>query len=241
MGENIMIRDKTFQKVYYRVNDFIVNFPDHQFDSRIGACRECINLSYRVEDITSYKFTDENIDRIDYDYAETFWQFMLSGATNSGDIFDQWPAVKKFTELKSDSVLPPNFNTFYGPRIKAQLPGVLKELTDNRESRRAVIHVLDSGDQVLLDSDETLEYACTLNMVYAIRNDKLISTVNMRSQNTAVVMQLDVYLQAKLALHIAEALGVKPGPMYCNMASAHVYERDVDYVYNILDRFRGGK
>lgn len=224
----------SFQTAFKVLNEEIINNPQFVTDSRIGRCNEIGSASIEILDPTTYKFTDSRINRISYEYAEAFWKFMISGGTDAKEAFKEYPNVAKFIDKPKSDVLPANFNTFYGPRIVAQLPALLKELKEKPNSRRVVFQILQEQDQALLDSDESLEYPCTDSVTYYIRDGKLYAHTHMRSQNCAVVMQLDFYLQGKLMQYIADECDVQLGTYSHTMVSAHVFERDFDYVRGFI-------
>ncbi|QXV72403.1 thymidylate synthase [Shigella phage PSD9] len=224
----------SFENAFKQMNEEILEAPQFAVDSRIGRCYEIGSASVEVLDASTYKFTDPRINRISYDYAESFWKFMISGGTDAAEAFKEYPNVAKFIDKPKSDVLPANFNTFYGPRIVAQLPALLKELKEKPNSRRVVFQILQEQDQALLDSDESLEYPCTDSVTYYIRDGRLYAHTHMRSQNCAIVMQLDFYLQGKLMAFIAEQCGVGLGTYSHTMVSAHVFERDFDYVRGFL-------
>lgn len=224
----------SFQTAFKVLNEEIINNPQFVVDSRIGRCNEIGSASIEILDPTTFMFTDARINRISYEYAEAFWKFMISGGTDAAEAFKEYPNVAKFIDKPKSDVLPANFNTFYGPRIVAQLPALLKELKEKTNSRRVVFQILQEQDQALLDSDESLEYPCTDSITYYIRDGKLYAHTHMRSQNCAVVMQLDFYLQGKLMQHIADKCGVQLGTYSHTMVSAHVFERDFDYVRGFI-------
>lgn len=226
---------KTFEEAFLALNLDVLNNPDFVTDSRLGKTHESGSKLFTVTDPSTYKFSNKNINRIDYTYAEDFWKFMISGGTNAKEAFKEYPNVARFIEKPKSNVLPDNFNTFYGPRIKAQMPVLLKELKESPNSRRVVFQILQEKDQVLLDSDESLEYPCTDSITYYIRNNTLYAHTHMRSQNLAVVLQLDIYLQGKLMEYIANILGVELGTYTCTMVSAHIYEKDFGYIRQLCE------
>lgn len=228
------IQAMTFEDAFKRANQVVLAAPDFTTDSRIGRCLEIGSMSLEVFDPTTFKFKDPRINRIDYEYAEAFWQFMISGGTDAQEAFKEYPNVAKFISKPKSDALPENFNTFYGPRIVAQLPAILKELKEKPNSRRAVFQILQERDQALLDSDESLEYPCTDSVTYYIRDGALYAHTHMRSQNVAIVLQLDIYLQGKLMQFIADQCGVELGTYTHTMVSAHIFERDFDYAYSFM-------
>lgn len=231
------ISTASFESAFRLLNKAVLNEPDFVTDSRIGRCNEIGSVLVEVRNplIDKAVFKSPLINRIDYDYAEKFWEFMISGGTDAEEAFKEYPNVAKFVAKPKTDALPANFNTFYGPRIVAQLPALLNELKTKKNSRRVVFQILQEKDQVLLESDESLEYPCTDSITYYIRDGRLYAHTHMRSQNCAVVMQLDFYLQFKLMEYIAAECGVKLGTYCHSIVSAHVFERDFDYVKGFLN------
>ncbi len=220
------------ESMFRGVNRLALEMPEFVENTRIGRAHELIDLTVRVLDTTDYVFSDKRINRIDYGYASTFWDFLISGGTDAVEAFKAYPNVAKFVTKPKSDALPENFNTFYGPRIAKQLPAVLTELKTKPETRRASLMVLNENDLQLLDKDETLEFPCTMAYHLTRRGGKLILSTVMRSQNLAVVLQLDIYLQMRLLHLVAEQLGIdkKDTEYHCHMINAHVFERDFDYV-----------
>jgi thymidylate synthase len=96
--------------------------------------------------------------------------------------------------------------------------------------------ILNENDLQLLDKDETLEFPCTIAVNFTRRNEKLILSTVMRSQNLAIVLQLDLYLQTRLLHLVAGALGVdiKDTEYHVHMINGHIFERDFEYVQGFL-------
>lgn len=229
------IKAFTFAEAFMKINDYVLNNVEFETESRNGKCKEVIGLLAEISTPELGAIVQIPNSRIDYAYAEKFWDFMISGGTDAAEAFKEYPNVAKFiTKPKSDA-LPENFNTFYGPRLVAQLPAIIKELNENENSRRAVIQILQEQDQVLLGSDETLEYPCTDSITFNIRDGLLHMHTHMRSQNCAVVMQLDFYLMQRLFEHIASLTGTKMGTYTHSIVSAHVFDRDFEYIKGFLN------
>jgi hypothetical protein len=226
---------ETFEEVFKLLNKDVITKYEFETESRIGKCREVGSILVEVlRPELGAVFNDTRINRIDYDYAEKFWEFMIAGGTDAEQAFKEYPNVAKFLAKPKTDSLPANFNTFYGPRIAAQMPALIKELKEKENSRRVVFQILQEQDQVLLDADETLEYPCTDSVTFYIRDGALYAHTHMRSQNCAVVMQLDFYLMQKFMQHIADKCGVELGTYSHSIVSAHVFERDLEYVKTFL-------
>ncbi len=223
----------TFEQAYIGNIQNIVSNPEYEFQSRIGDCWERTRYSYEVKNLDSYKFNNQDLGKLDYDYIETFYDWVISGSTDAQEAFKEYPNVAKFLAKPENTNLPKNFNTFYGPRIVGQKPAIIKELTNNPNSRRAVISILKDSDLDLLGTDEKLEFPCTDSATFIIRDGKLNCHVHMRSQNMVTVVKLDMYMWARFTCEMAKELNVKNGTFSSSIVSAHVFERDQEYLQSI--------
>lgn len=223
----------TFEEAFLQNSQHIIDNPEFQTTSRIGEVHEISGLSYDVTDLKSYRFENEKIGRLDYDYADTFYRWMINGCTDSTELVEKYPNITKFMEKPKSDQLPENFNTFYGPRILSQLPLIEKELREHPDTRRAVIMILDKDDLNLLDKDESLEFPCTDSATFFIRDGKLNVHVHMRSQNMGQVLKLDMYLWGRFTCELAEKLGVDTGKFSSSVVSAHVFKKDFEYLQNL--------
>ena len=219
-----------FEEAFIEISNHIIDKPEFITDSRIGEVHEISSLSYMVSDLSSFQFNNESVGRLDYTYANLFYEWMIGGCTDNSIILDQYPGVAKFMEKPKGEGLPENFNTFYGPRILTQLPYVVRELQENPTSRRAVISILDREDLLLLDTDETLEFPCCDSATFFIRDRKLNVHLHMRSQNMGQVLKLDMYLWGRFTSELAEELDLPVGSLTSSVVSAHVFKKDFDYL-----------
>lgn len=232
---NKFLEFKTFQEAFLRINDLIINNPEYQQGSRIGDVNEITSFSYSVDDLSSFEFERKDLGRIDYEYSNTFYEWMISGSTDTEEAFKEYPNVAKFISKPENSLLPANFNTFYGPRIVAQLPKVIQELTKFPNTRRAVISILKDTDLDLLGTDEKLEFPCCDSATLTIRENKLNIHVHMRSQNMGQVLKLDMYLWGRFACELAEKLSIEPGKFSSSVVSAHVFKKDFEYLNSLIN------
>ena len=228
---------ENFQEAFLKINQEIIESPQYTTTSRIGDVGEIQGYNYRVKDLGSFVFNNKEIGRLDYDYANTFYEWMLSGSTDNKAVVEKYPNVARFMEKPKSDQLPQNFNTFYGPRILEQLPHIIQELRDHPDTRRAVISILDSEDLLLLDKDETLEFPCCDSATFSIREGKLNVHVHMRSQNMGQVLKLDMYLWGRFACELAENLGIDIGNFSSSVVSAHVFNRDIPYLNSLIQQY----
>lgn len=229
---------KTFEEAFLKINKEITENPQYTTTSRIGDVSEIQGYTYTINELNSFKFENEVIGRLDYEYANTFYHWMMSGSSDNRLVVDKYPNVARFMEKPKSEDLPANFNTFYGPRILEQLPHIIKELTEHPDTRRAVISILDSKDLLLLDKpDETLEFPCCDSATFSIREEKLNVHLHMRSQNMGQVLKLDMYLWGRFTCELAEKLGLKPGLYTSTVVSAHVFNKDLPYLNSLFTQY----
>lgn len=228
----------TFEEAFLKINKEIIESPQYKTTSRIGDVSEIQGYTYTVKDLKTFQFEHESIGRLNYDYADKFYQWMITGSTDNEALLKDYPNVAKFMEKPKHPDLPQNFNTFYGPRILEQLPHIIKELKEHPDTRRAVISILDRQDLLLLDKpDETLEFPCCDSATYSIRNGKLNVHLHMRSQNMGQVLKLDMYLWGRFTCELAEKLGLQPGIFTSTVVSAHVFNRDNEYLNSLFQQY----
>lgn len=229
---------KTFEQAFIGIVIDIIKNGSSTIPSRNGNMIEMLSYGYRVTDPSSYRFKNESIGRIPYEYAEDFYDWMMSGCTPEQTLKMQttYKTVAAFLEKPKSSELPDNFNVFYGPRILAQLPRVIKELTSNENSRRAVINILDADDLLLLDSEEdkNLEYPCCDGATVFVRNNTLCMHLHMRSNNMGNVAKLDMYLWGRFQTELAKKLCLNLGHFTSTIVFAHVFTKDIEYFEELL-------
>lgn len=207
-----------------------------KIESRLGDSID-MNLTYSVDNIRSYQIpSSNNLIKLDYNYIQTFYSWVMSGSTDAQEAFKEYPTVARFIQKPKSSELPENFNTFYGPRIAFQKPFIIEELRRNPNSRRAVISILQPNDLLLLGTDETLEFPCTDSATFSIRNNKLNIHLHMRSQNMLTVVQLDIYLWSRICIEIAKELNIEPGVFSSSIVSAHIYTKDLEHIGQFLNK-----
>lgn len=115
----------------------------------------------------------------------------------------------------------------YGPRIRDQLPEVVRELVKDPDSRRAVAYVCRPSD--LMYATE-LNMPCTMGYQFFIRNGRLECVTTMRSWDVVWGLSYDIPNAAQLQMCVAEAVCVPLGPLTFVAGSGHIYEKHFDLV-----------
>ena len=114
----------------------------------------------------------------------------------------------------------------------SQYDNVLRELNKNPDSRRA--NMIYTRPMIWSDYnvDGMSDFICTNNVQYFIRDNQLITSVYMRSNDAVFGYNNDYAWQVHVRDKLLEDLVTiyEPGPIYWNVGSLHVYERHFDFL-----------
>lgn len=134
--------------------------------------------------------------------------------------------------LKSDLWKPMlrkdgTFAYSYAERWQAQLPYVIRELTDMPTTRQAVMTMYDDcKDRMNWRGHDRVP--CSLTYQFAIRNGKLDLVYNQRSCDFLKFFMADVFFTVGLQAHVANEVGVPVGTFTHFLGSLHVFKGDMD-------------
>lgn len=196
---------------------------------------EIINLAFEISDPEVVEFRNK-VRNFKKQFAQQFFDFIMAGGTDASSLFSVNANAQKFTDDLASR------NTAYGPRILAQMPGVIEELKARPSSRRAVITILSSDDQVLLPEKQRgsgMEYPCTVSLIFLIRDGQLNLHVAMRSNNMTTTVCYDLYnfigvQKILLARLREEGVEVRLGRYYHVCASGHILQNEIDLARQIV-------
>jgi thymidylate synthase len=125
----------------------------------------------------------------------------------------------------------------YGARIRGNLSAVLDSLK-SRGSRQAVLTIFDANRDLRAN---TVDVPCTLSIQFFIRNDRLTTTVHMRSNDVYLGLPYDLHQFCILHCMVAQLMDVEAGGYHHFVGSLHAYERDenkigrLGLIYETLD------
>jgi len=119
----------------------------------------------------------------------------------------------------------------YGPRAHDQLLAVERLLRRDPDTRQAMVS-LWTGHEHDVDSRDV---PCTTTLQFFIRGGALHLRVTMRSNDAWLGLPYDLMMFSCLQRTMACALGVEPGEYSHSVGSMHLYERDLDAAYRVLD------
>lgn len=107
----------------------------------------------------------------------------------------------------------------YGPQILEQIRYVINTLTEDQDSRQAVISLWRPNPLSAKDKP------CTLNFHFMIRDGKLNLHVTMRSNDAIWGQNYDVPSFSLINIIVSGILGLPAGKLFLTANSLHVYER----------------
>ena len=110
-----------------------------------------------------------------------------------------------------------------------QVDRVLYDLKNNPNSRRIMTNIYN-----FQDLHEMHLYPCAYSLTLNVEGDKLNAILNQRSQDTLTANNWNVVQYAVLVHMFAQVSGVKVGELVHVIADAHIYDRHVSIVEEIL-------
>lgn len=112
-----------------------------------------------------------------------------------------------------------------------QVDRVLYDLTNNPYSRRMLTNIF-----VHADLHEMNLYPCAYSVTFNITGKKLNAILNQRSQDMLVANGWNVCQYAALLAMMAAACGYEPGELVHVIADAHIYDRHIPIVEELIER-----
>lgn len=110
-----------------------------------------------------------------------------------------------------------------------QVDRVLFDLKNNPASRRIMTNIY-----TFADLHEMNLYPCAYSMTFNVTGDKLNGILNQRSNDMAVANNWNVMQYAALLMMFAQVTGFKPGELVHVIADAHIYDRHIPSVKEML-------
>lgn len=111
-----------------------------------------------------------------------------------------------------------------------QVDRVLYDLKHNPASRRIMTNIYNFADL-----HEMNLYPCAYSMTFNVTGDKLNGILNQRSNDMAVANNWNVMQYAVLLMMFAQVTGFKPGELVHVIADAHIYDRHIPAVKQMLE------
>jgi len=112
-----------------------------------------------------------------------------------------------------------------------QVDRVIYDLKNNPCSRRIMTNLY-----VHQDLHEMNLYPCAYSMTFNVTGDKLNAILNQRSQDVLTANNWNVVQYAVLVHMLAQVCGFKPGELVHVIADAHIYDKHVPLVEELISR-----
>ena len=112
-----------------------------------------------------------------------------------------------------------------------QVDRVLFDLKENPYSRRIM-----TNTYVHADLHEMNLYPCAYSMTFNVTGNKLNAILNPRSQDVLTAGNWNVVQYAALLMMISQVSGFEPGELVHVIADAHIYDRHIPIVKELITR-----
>ena len=114
-----------------------------------------------------------------------------------------------------------------------QVDRVLYDLKNNPASRRIMTNIYN-----FQDLHEMNLYPCAYSMTFNVSGDTLNGILNQRSNDMLTANNWNVVQYSVLLIMLAQVSGLKVGELVHVIADAHIYDRHIEMVKEMLDRPR---
>ena len=119
----------------------------------------------------------------------------------------------------------------YKEGMMAQVDRLIYDLKNNPYSRRMLTNIY-----VHQDLSEMNLYPCAYSMTFNVTGDRLNAILNQRSQDVLAANNWNVVQYAVLVHMLAQVTGFKPGELVHVIADAHIYDRHIPIVKELITR-----
>jgi len=213
------IRAKLIQK--YKDHDFVT-------DKTGVKTIELIGESFVADE-------DWIIREPNYEYIERELQWYESQSRYVEDIPGDTPAIWRQV-ADSDGRINSNYGyLIWSEENGNQYNNVLAELSNNPNSRRAVMIYNRPSMHKDYCADGMSDFICTYANTFLIRNGKLISHYLMRSNDCVFGYTADVHWAMHVQKMLAADLGVEAGNLIWTATSLHAYERHFSHIEKLIE------
>lgn len=115
--------------------------------------------------------------------------------------------------------------------LNDQVDHVRHQLKHDRASRRIMTSMYN-----FQDLEEMNLYPCAYSMTFNVSDNKLNAILHQRSQDMLVANNWNVVQYSALIIFLAKEAGLEPGELVHVIADAHIYDRHIPIVEELLSR-----
>ena len=112
-----------------------------------------------------------------------------------------------------------------------QVDNVLWQLKNTPYSRRIMTNIYKFDDLMEMGLEP-----CAYSMTFNVTGDRLNAVLNQRSQDILAANNWNVVQYSVLVYMMAQVSGLKPGELVHVIADAHIYDRHVDIIKELISR-----
>lgn len=224
---------KTFDEAYMAVLHNIYYHADFFNQPRGFNSRERLGVSFKIQDPTQrVVYSKTRKINIIFNFAEALWY--LSG-DNSLDYMSYYN--QRMPNYSVDGKILTG--TAYGKKIfhfgeqqLDQWQRVKKILSEDPDSKRAVMQIFDANELTIADN---LDVSCTLGLQFFIRNNRLNMVSYMRANDAFRGIVSDVFSFTMIQELMARDLNIEVGEYYHTVGTMHIYQTDDTWVSHVLE------
>lgn len=206
---------------------FIQELRDENFtvDRTNSKTIELIGASFIADEEAI--FGEPNVPYID---AELDWY--LGCSTNINDIRykDEPPTAWQYAANKYGEINSNYGKLIFDDKYYRQFDNVINELNHEPDSRRAVMIYNRPSIWTEFDENGKNDFICTNAVSYYIRDNRLQSVVQMRSNDVVFGYKNDYAWQRYVMNMVANEVDCEVGSLIWQVQNLHVYERHFDLV-----------
>lgn len=168
--------------------------------------------------------------RLAFDELLWIWQKKSNNVNELGShIWDSWADESGSIGKAYGYQLGKKYRFKQG--VMDQVDNVLWLLKNDRYSRRIITSMYNFEDL----NEMNLE-PCAYSVTFNVKGDILNAILNQRSQDILTANNWNVVQYALLLMMMAQVSGLKAGELVHVIADAHIYDRHVDIVKNLIER-----
>lgn len=229
-----MIMGNTFASVYERAMQMLFENPEHKSKPRGLAVHECLNVGLYIDDPSSnlFKYDDKNLT-LPTGYVKKEMCLYLSASNDSNDFSKAsnfWDKIKT-SDGKINSAYG---NLIFNPSLldgRSQFDWAFDSLKNDKDSRQSFMRYNNTCHQY----DGNKDVPCTFIQCFHIRDNKLHTTVEMRSNDLIKGTTYDIpsfiLFQRLMLLRLREVYPDLKMGSYTHFAnSLHLYSTDFKLV-----------
>ncbi len=173
------------------------------------------------------------------EYIDKELKWYTSGSTNINDIYGDErdpPAAWQYAADKLGVINSNYGHLIFSDQYHQQYDQVLTELSKNPDGRRASMIYNRPEIWNEYDKNGRSDFICTNTVTYYIRDDKLHSVVQMRSNDVVFGYKNDYAWQQYILDGLADesGLAIPAGDIHWQVQSLHIYEKHFKLVKEIL-------